>query len=144
VKDQRRDAEELAQDMRSVLGRLVRRLRAEAAAEGLTWSQGAVVTRLESAGGMTSAELARAEGVRPQSMSATVAMLEAEGLVRRAPDPTDGRRVVLTLTDAGRAARTQARAVKQKWLAAALQDLSPPERAELRRSLDVLARVLRN
>jgi DNA-binding MarR family transcriptional regulator len=144
VKDQRRDAEELAQDVRSVLGRLVRRLRAEAAAEGLTWSQGAVVRRLESAGGMTSAELARAEGVRPQSMSATVAMLEAEGLVRRAPDPTDGRRVVLTLTDAGRAARTQARAVKQKWLAAALQDLSPPERAELRRSLDVLARVLRD
>jgi DNA-binding MarR family transcriptional regulator len=143
VKDQRRDAEELAQDVRSVLGRLVRRLRAEAAAEGLTWSQGAVVTRLESAGGMTSAELARAEGVRPQSMSATVAMLEAEGLVRRAPDPTDGRRVLLTLTDAGRAARSQGREVKQRWLAAALQDLSPPERAELRRSLDVLARVLR-
>jgi DNA-binding MarR family transcriptional regulator len=144
VKDQRRDAEELAQDVRSVLGQLVRRLRAEAAAEGLTWSQGAVVTRLESAGGVTSAELARAEGVRPQSMSATVAMLEAEGLVRRAPDPTDGRRVLLTLTDAGRAARNQGREVKQKWLAAALQDLSPPERAELRRSLDVLARVLRD
>ena len=144
MKDQRRDAEELAQDVRSVLGQLVRRLRAEAAAEGLTWSQGAVVTRLESAGGMTSAELARAEGVRPQSMSATVAMLEAEGLVRRAPDPTDGRRVLLTVTDAGRAARNQGREVKQKWLAAALQDLSPPERAELRRSLDVLARVLRD
>jgi DNA-binding MarR family transcriptional regulator len=144
VKDQRRDAEELAQEVRSVLGRLLRRLRAEAAAEGLSWSQGAVVARLEAAGGITSAELARAEGVRPQSMSATVAVLEAEGLVHRAPDPTDGRRMLLTLTDTGRAARTQARAVKQRWLAAALQDLSAPERAELHRSMDVLARVLRD
>jgi DNA-binding MarR family transcriptional regulator len=142
MKDQRRDAEDLAEDVRSVLGLLVRRLRAEAAAEGPTWSQSAVVQRLEASAGMTSAELARAEGVRPQSMSATVAVLEAEGLVHRSPDPADGRRMLLTLTEAGLAARTQVRAVKQKWLAAALQDLSPPERAELRRSLEVLSRVL--
>ncbi|HEY0780561.1 MAG TPA: MarR family transcriptional regulator [Gemmatirosa sp.] len=57
-----------------------------------------VILRLERDGPASVAELARAEGVRPQSMGATVAVLEAAGLVDGTPDPTGGRRTVLSLT----------------------------------------------
>jgi DNA-binding MarR family transcriptional regulator len=142
VSEEVQEAEALATDVRSVVRQFVRRLRSEASSQGLTWSQESIVSRLDQSGGLTSAELARAEGVRPQSMSSTVAALEAEGLVHGSSDPNDGRRTVLTLTDAGRAARAAGHAMKQKWLASLiLQELSADERRELRRGLELLMRI---
>ena len=74
------------------IGQLLRRLRAESNPDGLTWSQTMALSRLEKAGPMTTADLARAESVKPQSMGATLTELEREGLVERQPHPTDGRR----------------------------------------------------
>src|ERR1700757_4484834 len=90
----KRSAEDLAHDAleRSVLklltvtGKLTRRLRAISNARELTWSQVAIMARLERTGPMTPADLARAEAVKPQSMSGTLENMEAEGLVERKPD----------------------------------------------------------
>lgn len=113
------------------IGLLLRRLRAESNPDGLTWSQTATLARLESAGPMTTAELARSESVKPQSMGATLAELEREGLVERRPHPTDGRQVLFSLTDEGVEARRKRSAAKQKWLLAAMARLDSAEQETL-------------
>jgi len=113
------------------VGQLLRRLRAESNPDGLTWSQTVALSRLEKAGPMTTADLARAESVKPQSMGATLAELEREGLVRRHPHPTDGRQVLFALTAEGIGARRKRSAAKQKWLLAAMAKLDPDERQTL-------------
>jgi len=113
------------------IGQLLRRLRAESNADELTWSQTVALSRLEQAGSMTTADLARAESVKPQSMGATLAELEREGLIGRQPHPTDGRQVLFSLTDAGVEARRKRSAAKQKWLLAAMAKLDPGEQQTL-------------
>ncbi len=124
-------------------GLLARRLRTEAAGvTGLTWSQESIVALLGRAeSGMSTAELARAEGVRCQTMSAAVAVLEEAGLLRGEADPGDGRRTVLHVTEAGRTALAEARAVKQKWLEALLGVFSAEERSALEAGLALLTRI---
>ena len=107
------------------IGQLLRRLRAESNPDELTWSQTVALARLEKAGPMTTADLARAESVKPQSMGATLAELEREGLVERRPHPTDGRQVLFALTAEGVEARRKRSAAKQKWLLAAMAKLDP-------------------
>ena len=80
---------------------------------------------------MTTADLARAEAVKPQSMGATLAELEREGLVERQPHPTDGRQVLFALTDEGVEARRKRSAAKQTWLLAAMAKLDPGEQQTL-------------
>jgi DNA-binding MarR family transcriptional regulator len=113
------------------IGQLLRRLRAESNPDELTWSQTATLARLEKAGPMTTADLARAESVKPQSMGATLAELEREFLVERRPHPTDGRQVLFALTDEGVDARRRRSAAKQKWLLAAMAKLDPGEQQTL-------------
>jgi DNA-binding MarR family transcriptional regulator len=81
---------------------LARRLRQSPVTGGLSQPASATLARLGRAAPMTVADLARAENVRPQSMGAIVGSLEARGLVKRQRDRTDGRRVLLTVTKAGR------------------------------------------
>jgi DNA-binding MarR family transcriptional regulator len=94
-------AEQVAAALRVSVGLLVRRLRQAQAAGELTLPETSVLVRLDRAGPTTAGELAKLEQISPQSMGATVAALEAGGLVRRAPDPDDGRRAVISLTQAG-------------------------------------------
>src|SRR5882672_9778771 len=91
-------ASALAGDLRVLIGKLKRRLREQAHTGDLTWSQMSVLSRLEREGPATVTTLARAEGVRPQSMGATVSVLEEAGLVSGAPDASDGRQTILSLT----------------------------------------------
>lgn len=88
----------LAGELRVVVGRLKRRLREQAHFGDLSWTQVRVLSRLEREGPATVTALARAEGMRPQSMGETVAALKAAGFVSGAPDPSDGRQTVLSLT----------------------------------------------
>jgi DNA-binding MarR family transcriptional regulator len=99
----------LAGELRLVIGQLRRRSRGEARLGDLTASQRAVLSRLERVGFATVTGLARAEGMRPQSMGAIIAALEAAGLVEGEPDPADGRSTILLrrLTDAGLDSNTQ-------------------------------------
>jgi len=134
-------AETTAAELSLAIGLILRRLRAESNPDELTWSQTVALSRLEAAGSMTTADLARAEQVKPQSMGATLAELEREGLVGRQPHPTDGRQVLLALTDAGVEARRKRSAAKQKWLLAAFARLDPAEQQTLTDAAALLKRL---
>jgi DNA-binding MarR family transcriptional regulator len=130
---------ELAQELREVLGRVVRRLRAE---PGPPVAQAAVLSRLDRGGPASVSDLAAADRMRPQSMAPIVRELEASGLVSRRPDPSDGRRMLVELTAEGRATLTDLRARRVDWLTRALEsELTAREREELRRAVALLGRV---
>src|ERR1700721_4061253 len=95
-------ASALAAELHAVGGKLKRRLREQASAGDLTPSQTSVLMHLDRDGPTTVTALARGEGVRSQSMGATIAVLEAAGLVSGSPDPKDGRQTILSLTRACR------------------------------------------
>jgi DNA-binding MarR family transcriptional regulator len=111
-----------AREVRVVVGRLRRRMRDLHDPSELTPSATSVLSRLSKSGPMTASELAAAERVRPQSVAATLAVLDGHGLLERARDPHDGRRQLITLSRAGRALVTDRRRAGEEWLARALQD----------------------
>jgi DNA-binding MarR family transcriptional regulator len=113
------------------IGQVLRRLRADANPGGLNVSQTATLARLDEDGAMTNADLARAEAMKPQSMSTILASLEQEGLVERRPHPTDGRQILFSLTAQGVEARRNRRAAKHEWLLAAVTQLDPPDQQTL-------------
>jgi DNA-binding MarR family transcriptional regulator len=131
----------LAADLRALLGRLKRRLREQGSVGDFTPSQIAVLQRLERNGPATVSTLARAEGMRPQSMGTTIAALEAAELVAGAPDPHDGRQTLISLTPLCAGKLTQGRAARQDWLARQIQHLSPEEQAQLAAATDILRRI---
>jgi DNA-binding MarR family transcriptional regulator len=129
----------LASDLRVVMGRLVRRLRAE---HRFPLSHGTVLGRLDREGPQSTSDLALAERVRPQSMAQIVADLQADGLIERSPDPGDRRRILIELTEQGREALQQDRCDREGWLARAIADaLSPEEQATLVRAVKLLERL---
>jgi DNA-binding MarR family transcriptional regulator len=134
----------LAQDLRAFGAQLRRRLRIQANVGDLTPSQTAALLRLEIDGPATTSALARAEGVRPQSMGAVVSALEAGGLVKGLPDPADGRQTLLSLTDACREWLALGRAARQDWLARSIEnELSRDEQAQLAAAMPLLQRLIR-
>jgi DNA-binding MarR family transcriptional regulator len=133
----------MAAELRVVLGKLKRRLREHANKGDLSLSQMAVIGYLDREGPSTVTSLARAEGVRPQSMGATVAALEEAGLVSGNPHPADGRQVVLSLTGAARQWLEASRAAREDWLSQAIRShLSPAEQEELARAAALLKRIV--
>jgi DNA-binding MarR family transcriptional regulator len=90
---------------------------------------------------MTPGELAAHERVRPPSMTRTVASLVDTGLCSRTPDPTDGRQVIVGLTDRAVDLLRADRARRRAWLATRLADLSPQERAALAAAAPILDRL---
>ncbi|WP_028536088.1 MarR family winged helix-turn-helix transcriptional regulator [Paludibacterium yongneupense] len=113
------------------IGQLLRRLRAEANPGALNLSQTSTLARLNESTGMTTADLARAESMKPQSMGAILTGLEQDGLVQRRPHPTDGRQVLFSLTEAGIEARRKRSTAKQEWLLAAMEKLDATEHQTL-------------
>jgi DNA-binding MarR family transcriptional regulator len=136
-------ASALARELRVLIGRLKRRLREEAHPGDLTWSQMSVLSFLERTGPSTVTTLARAEGVRPQSMGATVSVLETAGLVIGAPDPTDGRQTILSLTAVCVKLIKASRAAREDWLFHAIRTkLGVKEQGELATGVELLKRLL--
>jgi DNA-binding MarR family transcriptional regulator len=117
--------EHAATELALALGMLVRRLRSEVPSESheLSWAQLSVMRRLDNDGPATTADLARAESVKPQSMGAIIAALEEKGIVERKPHPTDGRQMMIALTAKGASVRKDARIAKRAWLAEAIAKL---------------------
>ncbi|ALE78738.1 MarR family transcriptional regulator [Pseudonocardia sp. AL041005-10] len=111
-----------ARAVRIGVGRLRRRMREHYDRDQLTASQIALLGRLDRGGPSTAAALAAAEGVRPQSVAMSIAALEERGLVERRPDPSDGRRQIVSATELGRRFTADARSAGEDWLAGALAD----------------------
>nr|WP_246408938.1 MarR family transcriptional regulator [Granulicella aggregans] len=106
-------------------------------------SQVAVLLRLEQDGAATVSSLARAEAMRPQSMSAIVTPLQESGLVRGVPDPSDGRQTLISLTPKYLKWLEEGRAARQDWLTTTIsQKLSFQEQEKLREGLKLLARLI--
>src|SRR5689334_13969450 len=133
------DVAPLAAELRYSLGQILRRLRVE---HGFPLPQGAVLGRLDREGPQSVSDLAAGARMRPQSMAQTVRELEERGLVARRPDPDDGRRAFIELTDAGHAALEADRAHRDGWLAGALErELTASERALLAEAAPLLRRL---
>ncbi len=134
-------AEVIAKDLAAAIGRLLRRLRAEANPTELALSQMGALSRLEQSGPMTTADLARAELMKPQSMGVILGTLEQEGLIERQPHPTDRRQILFVLTAAGVAVRTRHRAMKRDWLVRALGQLDAAQLEVLVAAIPILQKV---
>jgi DNA-binding MarR family transcriptional regulator len=130
--DQDAEVAQVAGALQVSIGLLRRQLRQTQSDGELTGPETAALARLDRGGPATASALARLEQISPQSMGATLAALESRGLLHRRPDPADGRRVVLSVTDAGlqvlrnrRSARTEqlARALSAGFTSAELRQL---------------------
>jgi DNA-binding MarR family transcriptional regulator len=128
-------------DFIQAVGLLVRRVRAAAASHELSLTEAAVMARLDKHGPATTADLARAEGVKPQSMGTTIAALEEMGMVERKPHPTDGRQVNIELTAKGAAVRKSSRDAKRTWLAQAIAQLDEDEKETLFKAGEIIKRL---
>jgi len=136
-------ASALAAEMRAVFRKIRLRLREHGGRNDLTPSQISVLLRLEKDGAATVSSLARVEGMRPQSMSAVVNPLLELGLVRGAPDPSDGRQTLMSLTAKCVKWMQEGRAARQDWLTATIsQKLSVHEQQKLRAALELLTRLV--
>ena len=131
----------LASALRLAVMRLARRMRSERADTSLTLTQISALATLERHGPLTPRELAAAERVTPPSMTRIAASLEAAGLATRTDHPTDGRQVLLAVTDAAVALLREDRRRRDAWLAQRLRELDPADRDVLRRAAQVLDRL---
>jgi DNA-binding MarR family transcriptional regulator len=132
-------AGELAAELRVSLGQIFRRVRAE---HGFPMGQGAVLGALDRDGPQSVSDLAAAAKMRPQSMAQTVKELEQAGCVTRRPDPQDGRRFFVELTETGLRRLQEDRARRDGWLARALdEELTASERATLAAAAPLLRRL---
>ena len=136
-------ASTLAAEMRTAFRKLKLRLREHGGHSDLTPSQISVLLRLEKDGFATVSSLARAEGMRPQSMSAIVTPLQAAGLVKGTPDPQDGRQTLLSLTPKCLKSIQDGRAARQDWLTTRIsQKLSVQEQEKLQAAIELLTRLV--
>jgi DNA-binding MarR family transcriptional regulator len=132
-----------ANDLRQLLGALTRRLRAESASDELNASEQTVLRRLLEDGPATTAALARAEWVKPQSMGATLAGLAERGFVGRALDADDGRCRTISITGEGKRIMQEGRTARQNWLSRKIGEaLDVEEQRALLASLALLRRVV--
>jgi len=133
----------LAADLRATLSKLKRKLRERGGRSDLPPSQVAVLLRLEKDGPAAVSSLARAEGMRPQSMSAIITALLGAGLVSGTADPHDGRRTLMWLSPKCLKILKEGRAARQDWLTATLEErLSAHEQEQLATALELLARLV--
>jgi DNA-binding MarR family transcriptional regulator len=135
-------ASEVAGAVRVAVGLVVRKMRQSPVGSELTVAESSALSRLERGGPATSSDLARLERISPQSMGVTVAALLERGLVERARDPQDGRRIVLSITEAGVRNVHDKRGARTEQIAAALRDgFTEEELGRLRVAAALLERL---
>jgi DNA-binding MarR family transcriptional regulator len=133
----------IALDLRVVVSRLRRRLMEVTDSDDLTPSQASALRRIGGGVTVTASALAAAERVRPQSMAVTLSTLEERGLISRTPDPADGRRQIIEVTNAGRERVEGARHAGAEWLAATVQEeFSEDEQQAILEAIALLERLL--
>ena len=131
-------------DLIQAIGLLMRRVRSAAAAHEVSLTESAVMARLAKHGPATASDLARSEGMRPQSMATTIAALEELGLVERNPHPTDRRQMHIALTAKGMAVRESMRDAKHTWLEQAVAQLNKSDQETLFAAIEIIKRLAEN
>lgn len=133
--------EPVVADLMLAVGQLLRRLRSEANPGELNLSQSSTLARLEREGPMATADLARAESMKPQSMKAILASLEEEGCVERQSHPSDGRQILFALTPKGLEERRQHTTAKREWLNDAIAQFDQAEIRTLAAAIPLIRRL---
>ncbi len=138
------DTQQLATELRTVVTRLVKKLRAHSPTrDKLSLTERSVVRQLDQHPHLLPSELAEMEKVTTQSMSQILRHLAERGYVLRQPSPTDGRKVHIVLSDAGRQLLQTARQERDEWLHAVLtEQCSAAELAALQQALPVLTKLV--
>ncbi|WP_101949452.1 MarR family winged helix-turn-helix transcriptional regulator [Mycobacterium sp. 3519A] len=134
-------AEDVARALLLCVGLLRRRLRQIPVTDELSFPQTAALGRLDRCGPATAADLARQEQISPQSMGATLGELETRGFVKRQPDPADGRRILLSLSAAGRRALNRRRNARVEQLANGLAEFTDAELEQLAVAAPLIERL---
>ena len=106
-----------------------------------TLSQAMVLGRLAREGPMTTADLARAESMKPQSMKSILASLEEEDCVERQPHASDGRQILFALTQKGHEQRKLRTAAKREWLVSRLAEFDRTEIQTLAEAIPLIKRL---
>jgi DNA-binding MarR family transcriptional regulator len=118
---------EVAAALQVSIGFFVRRVRQSPLQDELSVPEMSALSRLDRGGPATPGALARAEQITPQGMGATLSTLAQRGLVERSPDAQDGRRIFMSLTEAGRQAVHSKRSARTRQLGQALSEGFTPE-----------------
>lgn len=135
-------ATHIAEALTTLIPKLRRRLRERATIGDFAPSHVAVLVRLDREGPATASQLAAAEGMRPQSMSAIVTALLSEDLIEAKADPNDGRQTLLSVTPAFRKQIAAARAARADWLSQTIRaKLTAAEQKQLDGCIDLLERL---
>jgi DNA-binding MarR family transcriptional regulator len=138
------ETHEVAGALRVGIGSLVRRLRQVHPDGGLSMSETAALARLDREGPTTSSALAKLEQITPQSMGVILSALESRGLIARRADPNDGRRIVMSLTRAGRDCVLRRRDASTEVIARSLaSNFSAAEVGQLRTAAALIERLAR-
>ena len=135
------DTAALAHDLRLAVMRFSRRLRNQRVDTSVTLTHLAALSTLKRHGPMSPGELAAHERVQPPSMTRVVVALEERGLVTRTPHATDGRQVVIGLTDAAERLLTEEARAREAWLSERLHRLTPEERGTLREAATIMEQL---
>ena len=136
------EVEEVAAALYLSVGLFKRRLRQVPAPGELSLPESSALRKLERSGPATVTALARAEQISTQSMGATLSGLEARGLVKRQSDPADGRRAVMSVTEAGLSALSDKRNARIAQLARALAaGFTPAELSQLMAAAPLIERL---
>ena len=131
----------LAGDLRTAVMQAARRIRSERGEVGLSDPQYTVLVWLTKKGSLTPGQLAELERIQPPSMTRTINGLVDLGLVAKDEHPTDGRQVVVSLTEAGVAEIRETRRRRDAWLTQHLSTMTPDERATLAAAAELLRRI---
>jgi DNA-binding MarR family transcriptional regulator len=130
----------LAEDLRRVVGTFARGIRTQS--DTATTSQSETLSIMDRTGPLSVAELAVHRNVRHQSMRLVANSLEENGLVKKLPNPADGRSQLISITAEGRAELSRSREARTRKIAALIDErLSDQERQVLRAAIRVLERL---
>ena len=130
-----------ASQLRIGVFRFARRMRTERSVDSMSDGQFAVLAGLYLHGPRTLGQLAERERVSPPSMNRTVNCLQDAGYVERSADDSAGRKVVITITDAGRAVVDETTRRRDAWVETVLADVSEQERMTLAAAAEILQRL---
>ncbi|WP_188587095.1 MarR family winged helix-turn-helix transcriptional regulator [Gordonia jinhuaensis] len=129
-------------DLALAVVRLSRHLRGRRATALVSLTQLSALSTLMREGPMTPGAMAAAERVQPPSMTRVIASLADLGMIQRAPHPTDGRQVIVTLSDYGRQVVEDEQIAREEWLRGRLDTLPEEERDVLARAVAILGSLV--
>ncbi|MBE7195319.1 MAG: MarR family transcriptional regulator [Gordonia polyisoprenivorans] len=132
----------LASDLSLAVVRLARHLRGRRAASTVSLTQLSALNTLSQQGPMTPGAMAAQERVQPPSMTRVIASLADLGMVKRDPHPTDGRQIIVTLSDLGQKVIADETHAREAWLRGQLEKLGADDLTTLRSAVDIMSGIV--